>query len=242
MARRFAQAREIGGEALQLVGAWAPSEREPRDADLKRAVLRLHRRCATMAATRYLPWLRRVYTVALTTGTATYSYDLAALTQSSDQADATIIDRWRSAWLIDNGGNRTKLDLLFEDEWDARCEQQRTGRPCAVFIERTISPTLHVDRAPTDGLAWSIEIVGQQEAIDLRGKDGMGGVDIEVPDSWFDYLAYRCAVDIGRGAVRRVPPGEMRGLEQEMARMEAELFGASAKNHLTPRISEPWSV
>lgn len=239
MANPKTTAAAIGKRALQIIGAFPPGQADPLPGDLTRAVEEVDSVCAYLGGKTELPWLKQTYQIALVGGQA--SYNLATETAASSGCDPAIIEHWLGGELITlEGGHRDPLTMLREEEWEARTNLTRVGKPHSFWIRRRLVPTLYPWPVPPDSSVYRIDLRGQQETVDLTSRQGQ--VQIEMPKSWARALEFMVAYGLCDGKVRRVPAATHDRLERKAARAEVELLGYSRDEHRAVRIAESWGL
>lgn len=132
------------------------------------------------------------------------------------------------AMLVDGSGRETPVQLLRRTEYEEIEQKNATGRPEAIYIDR-LDPSYRAKQwpVPTDATAYRLKLVVQTYnttvAIDnkaLPQQTGRHGLTA----GWQLWLIFGTAALIGRGAVRALPPAEIKDLQTEAERLFSELY------------------
>lgn len=131
------------------------------------------------------------------------------------------------AKLIDGSNNETELRILRRDEYEAIDNKTQSGRPQAIYIDR-LDPnyTASLWPVPSD-TSYSAKLVLQTYnltvALDnksLPQTNNQHGLQA----GWQLWLVTAVAAAIGRGAVRTLPPAEIKDLQASADGLFSELY------------------
>lgn len=132
------------------------------------------------------------------------------------------------AMLIDGSGRETPVQILRRDEYESIEQKDATGRPEAIYIDR-LDPSYTAKQwpVPTDATAYQLKLVVQTYNVSVSidnkalpqatGRHGL-------TSGWQMWLVFGTAALVGRGAVRALPPTEIKDLQTEAERLFSELY------------------
>ncbi|UVC14706.1 phage adaptor protein [Mesorhizobium onobrychidis] len=215
---RVLKAKEICERALRLIGKFPTTESAPDGEDLREAMFWLDLIMAQVAGTTRLFFLIPAsITLTLVAGQQAYllSDEIEEFPDNGFQFPV-------AAWLEDADGNRTPLTIVARDTWLEKSKLSTTGTPCEVYIDRLPDPTLYtyptIEATDTDVYTIVLDFQSYAPNVAPGGVSGTrpeGTVETLFRQAWQRWLVYKLAVDIGGGAVVKLP-------EQSLARFERE--------------------
>lgn len=192
-------AAEIADFALREVGSFPPTDDAPNPAHKAVALQYFDMMLAELAGVEGIWWLRPIsQNVPLTEDIA--EYDLNALL-------GTRLESFERAFLattIDPSG--AEIAMLTKAQFEALPALTATGTTRGVYIERGISPIMHVYPTPPTGTTDQIRLYGQTYTPDLT--DEGGNVPHLFPAAWQLWMIKSLAHAISGGPVARLPMAE----------------------------------
>ncbi len=240
-------ASKICEEALGAIGEFPVTESAPDGENLRRAMTWLDLNMAQLAGTTELFSIVQA-TLSFTITNGTSSYDLYTALGTNLPFDRVQFPR--KAWLEDAAGNRTPLEIVTRDKFEAVDKATETGTPEMIHLDRLpTSPKLRIYPTPaaTDSTVWTIKLVVQTYAPNVApsgvtGTQPSSSVLTGFRQAWQRWLIFQLAADLGSGPVRRLPKtslDEFRGQAKDAK--DALLVFENQEHETTPPITEAWS-
>lgn len=203
---------EICERALRKIGAFPTTESAARPEYLAEALLWLDMMIGHVTGTRDVYWLKPA-TLSLTLVGGTQTYDLRTALGSSFPVDG--INFVTDATHDDGQGNRTSLDIVNRETFEAIPVPGETGTPDKVWIDRLrLGPTLKTHPVLGSGVTGhSIKLVTQTYSEDFTKDSGNRGNAMRA--TWNLWCVTELAGWIGNGPVRKLPRSEVDGIKSE---------------------------
>lgn len=244
---RVLTAKEVCERALRAIGEFPITESAADGEQLREAMLWLDLIMGEFAGT------TRVFffvpdTIALSIVNGTTRYDLRA----SLGADMPV-DRIQfpvNAWLEDEAGNRTPLEIAPRDKFDDVSKAADTGPPCMIHIDRLPAPTLRIYPTPaaTDTKTWTVKLDVQTYAPNVA-PTGVTGTQLSPSaltgfrQAWQRWLVLQLSFDLGSGAVRKIAKSSLDNFKTEATAAKTALLAFENREHdTTPPVTEPWGM
>ncbi|MER8967715.1 hypothetical protein NKI25_18670 [Mesorhizobium sp. M0808] len=243
---RVLKAKEICERALRMIGKFPTTESAPDGEDLREALFWLDMVMAEVAGTTRLFFLIPAsIRLTLVAGQQPYllSDEITAFPDNGFQFPV-------AAWLEDANGNRTPLEIVARDTWLEKSLLSTPGTPCEVYIDRLPDPTLYtyptIDATDTD--VWTVVLDFQSYAPNVApagvsGTRPQDSVETLFRQAWQRWLTYKLCVDIGGGAVVKLPENSLARFEREELKARGALEAFENREHDTePPTVEPFGM
>jgi hypothetical protein len=250
---RVLSASDICAEALGAIGSFPVTETAPDPQVLRRALtwldMILDQRAGVMRLFRRLA--PGTLSMAITNGTQ--DYDLYAVLGTALPADG--IQFVTAAWLEDDNGNRTPVEIVTAQRFEEVRRLDAEGSPCVIHIDRQadgadIGPTLRIFPTPsaTDPTVWALKLICQRFAPNVAPGGVTGDMPVsevahEMGVAWQRWLVCTLAHDLGSGPIMKLPESSLNRFGQMATGAKAELEAfENREQQTTPPICEPWGL
>lgn len=250
---RVLTASEICNEALGAIGSFPVTETAPDPQVMRRALTWLDMILGEcVGATRHFRRLSPgTLTMPITNGTQDYDlYDAL-----DDELPADGIQYVVEAWLEDGDGNRTPVEIVTEQAFEAVSLIDEEGPPCRIHIDRQadgidVSPTLRIFPTPSasDTTTYYLKLVCQRFSPNVAPGGVTGDMPVtavahEMGVAWQRYLVCRLAHDCGSGPILKLPETSLNRFAQMATTAKAALDAFENREHqTTPPVCEPWGT
>lgn len=237
-------ASQICSLALRKIGEFPVTESAPDGEKLREAMSWLDLIMAETAGVDRI-WSLVTATLPIPITNGTQKYDL----QNSLGASLPI-DRVQfpvGAWLEDQAGNRTPLDIVTLDAFECEPKMAQTGVPCRLHIDRLPTPTLRIFPTPdvADTNTYTIMLSVQTYAPNVApggvtGTQPSASILTGFRQAWMRWLTIQLAVDIGSGPVQKLPETTLAPWRAEALASKTRLLAFENREHETsPPVCEP---
>jgi len=229
----YQTAREVAANSLSKIGAWPSSQTQPDARELKIAMRWLEMILNNQSGIRPTAGFWDTIDVPIQAGIG--DYDL------QDYVKDAGVQSVFSVSMVTVLGNVEPLDVI--SERDAVFKNiKENSTPQSAAITRDVKPVLKVYPTPTQadedaGTVFRIRIQSFHKVID---PEGTNDTEIMLRPSWYLWLTYRLAYEIGGGPVRRLPKQELKDIKEDYRVMESQLYARDGQyNTVQPPITRP---
>lgn len=184
----------------------------------------------------------------ITNGTASYDFYATLADDTPDDRIQYIAD----AYLEDDNGNRCPIEMVTREKIENVSLPAETGTPVWMHLAvgDEVTPTLRIFPTPptTDTTVWTLKLVCQLFAPNVApggvtGSQAQGTVAHSFGQAWQRWLIYRLALDLGSGALTKLPETSLSRFEKHIEKAEERLEGFANSDHEnTKPICEPWGM
>lgn len=229
----YQTARQIASNALSKIGAWPSSQTQPDARELKIAMGWLEMILNNQSGIRPTAGFWDVIEIPLQSGIG--DYDL------QDYVKDAGVQSVFSISMVTILGNVEPLDVISERDAVFKNLKDSATPNCAA-ITRDVKPVLKVYPTPTladeeAGTVFRVRIQSFHKMIDTEGTND---TEITLRPSWYLWLTYRLAYEIGGGPVRRLPSSELRDIKTDYMLMETQLYARDGQYDTSqPPITRP---
>lgn len=237
-------ASQICGTSLRMIGQWPITESAPDGEHLREAMTWLDLIMAeTAGVDRIWSLVTATLPIILTNGTQKYNLQNSlGANLPIDQVQFPV-----GAWLEDQAGNRTPLDIDTLDQFEDVDKMAQTGMPCRLHIDRLPTPTMRVFPTPdvADPNTYTVQLSVQTYAPNVApagvtGLQPLTSILTNFRQAWQRWLVYRLAIDIGSGPVQKLPETTLAPWRAEAAASKLRLLSFENREHETsPPVCEP---
>lgn len=234
---RLLTAKGIAERSLRLVQAFAINDTSADPEELRETLYWMDMLVAHKAATNRLYFLTPIDVVVPLPAAQTFDLVNAA---GALWPTAGVLAIYH-AMLTDSSNSETPLRVLRRDEYEEIENKTATGRPEAIYIDR-LDPNYMASLWPVPAdTSYSAKIVVQTYAMDIAidNKAAPTGSALHgLAAGWQLWLVFGTAALISRGAVRALPPAEIKDLEAAGDKYFSELYiNANNERGSEPRIT-----
>lgn len=211
---RLGDPLKIAADALRHVGEYGRWDDGPEASALDVALNALSANVAQLGGSYELFWLSDTYLrIPMVATKQTYIPDEDRTDASKDDLAANfVID----AWLIDDTTHRAEIKIWTEREWLERDQENESGPPEAVYIQRHPEMKLFVWPTPAETDVHTLEVTVQtlspEFTTDCKSPDGES-----LPAVWHRWGAYATAYDIGDGPIADLDSRKLQRFERKAA-------------------------
>lgn len=239
-------AKQICERALRAIGAFPVTESAADGEQLREAMDWLDLIMAERAGVETLfALIPATLSIPLTNGTTSYSLELAlGANLPMDKVQFPV-----EAWLEDTAGNRTPIEIVTRDRFEAVCNGADAGPPCIIHIDRMASaPTLRIYPTPaaTDTNAYILKLVVQTYAPNVApggvtGTQPSASILTKFGQAWQRWLIFTLASDLSSGPIFRLPAASLKTFNDKAGVSLLALQAFENREHQsTPPITEAW--
>lgn len=225
--------------ALRKIGAYSINDTEADPEELQESMHWLDLVVAHLAGTRKCLWLIGG-AVSVDLDADVSSYDLADAMGDGLPAGGVLFPI--SAYLSDENGNDTQIDILSRKQFNALPNKSQSGTPCAIYIDRLDAQTINVHPVPTVG-TYTLKIDVQTYAPSMVQSKGESAHGFSA--EWQLYMTMALATHIGDGPVRRLDSSTLARFSRQADGLLAELLAFSNRQFPGqdgPRRVKGWGV
>lgn len=244
---RTLTAREIGENALRMIGAFPVTESAADGEQLRLALTWLDLILAEISGTTELFW-QVADTISLTLENERQEYPLGETLGADFPPDGLQFPR--SAYLEDEMGNRHPLTIVKRDKFEDVSRPAKPGIPKWLYLNRLPTPTLRV--YPTLGeqtpITYQVKLVVQTYSPNVApsgvsGSRPSGSILTEFRTAWQRFLIYRLAHDLGNGPIHKLAERSLARIERQAADSFRRLEAFENRQHDTePPLSDGWGL
>jgi hypothetical protein len=218
----YLTAKALAEEALKEIGSFSPSMEQADIGELRVALSRLEMILNSKIGHNQTAGYWRTIDIDIAASDNDYKI--------SSYANTDGVQYVFSANRIDSNGSVFPLEMLTQREWDEK-NKTETGSVEAIFITRDNDGYVHTYPKPPAGITTGdtkIQLRVQTFAPKIDHK-GIADNDMFIRPTWYWWAVTKLAYAIGRGAVRRLPDGELRRLKDDYMQEEKDLMAGD--NH-----------
>jgi len=229
----YQTARQVASNALSKIGAWPSSQSQPDERELKIAMGWLEMLLNNQSGIRPTAGFWNVIEIPIEATIG--DYDLA------DYVKDVSVQHVFSVSMVTILGNVEPLTIISEKDTVFK-NLKENGTPHSAAITRDVKPILKVYPNPTssDEDAGSVIRIRVQSFHSTIDPEGTNETNIMLRPSWYLWLAYRLAYEIGGGPVRRLPESELTRIQRDYQLMETQLYARDGQyNTSQPPITRP---
>lgn len=241
-------AARICEEALGAIGEFPVTSSAPDGEYLRRAMTWLDLNMAQLAGTTELFFIvPATISFTLTNGTSSYNlYSALGAELPLDRVQFPL-----RAWLEDAAGNRSPLDIVGSDVFEAVPLATETGTPTMIHIDRLpTEPRLRIYPTPaaSDPATWTVYLDVQTYAPNVApsgvtGTQPSSSVLTGFRQAWQRWLIFQLAADLASGPIIKLPKAsldEFRGQAKDAK--EALLVFENKEHDTTDPLCEAWET
>lgn len=229
----YQTALQVASNALSKIGAWPSSQTQPDARELKISMIWLEMILNNQSGIRPTAGFWDTIEIPLQSGIG--DYDLQDYVKDSG------IQSVFSISMVTILGNVEPLEVISEK--DAVFKNLKdNGTPKCAAITRDVKPVLKVYPTPTqaDEDAGTVFRVRIQSFHRMFDAEGINDTEIMLRPSWYLWLTYRLAYEIGGGPVRRLAAQELQGIKSDYMLMESQLYARDGQYDTSqPPITRP---
>lgn len=236
MSRVF-PAKDICERALRAIGEFPVTESAADGEKLREAMTWLDLIMGETVGTQRM-FSRVPSTLSMTITNGTQSYDL--YTTLGDDLPTDRIQYIVDAWLEDDDGNRSSIEIVNREKFESVSDPDLTGTPVWIYIDRLASPTLSLYPTPheDDTTEWTLKLVGQRFAPNVApagvtGTQPQASVLHDLGQAWQRWLTLRLSHDLGMGPVVKLPEASLTRFERQAAIAKEALDAFENREHET---------
>lgn len=242
---RVLTAKEICERALRVINEFPVSESAAEGEPLREAMYWLDLLLAETVGTEFV-FSRQTETLTMDITNGTQSYDF--FTTLGDELPEDRIQYITDAYVEDEDGNRTPVEIVNQKKFEDVSRTDETGRPCWLFIDQVAAPTLRIFPTPheDDETEYSLKLICQQYAPNVSpagvtGTQPSGSVLHDMGQAWQRWLVWQLSHDLGCGPIVKLPDASLQRLERNAAMSKQRLLAYENRTHeTTPPIGEAW--
>lgn len=142
-----------------------------------------------------------------------------------------------AAWVTQgDDDHRYDVEIVGKRDFDDLADPSETGRPTCCYIDRLYNKTVYVWPVPADA-DYTLHVTAQRFSNDLtlekRSDRAMKQPEraMDLTPTWNLWAVTALAAQLGGGAVRRLPDGEVRDLQQQASDLLGDLDGFEDQEH-----------
>lgn len=241
---RTLTAREIGEQALRMIGAFPVTQSAADGEQLREALSWLDLILSEISGTSELFW-QVTDTVTLDLVNGTQEYPLGDTLGAEFPVDG--IQFPREAYLEDDKGNRSPITIVKRDAFENVSRPDATGVPRYIYMNRLPVPTLRTYPTLAAGtpIAYQIKLVVQTFSPNVApsgvsGSRPSGSILTGFRNAWQRYLIYRLAYDLAMGPIHKLSERSLARFERESDKTKDQLEAFENRQHDTEApISSP---
>lgn len=229
----YQTSRQVATNALSKIGAFPSSQSQPDVRELKIAMQWLEMVLNNQSGIRPTAGFWNTIEIPIEAGIGDYELEDYVLDSGAQHVF--------SVSLVTILGNVEPLDIMSEKN-TAFQNLKDTGTPNCAAITKDVKPVLKVYPTPTSsdeeaGTVIRVRFQSFHTSIDPEGTNDTG---IMLRPSWYLWLAYRLAYEIGGGPVRRLPDNELTRIKTDFMMMETQLYARDGQyNTSEPPRTQP---
>ena len=229
----YQTARQIASNALSKIGAWPSSQSQPDERELKIAMSWLEMLLNNQSGIRPTAGFWSVIEIPIQSEIGDYDLE--------DYVKNAGVQHVFSVSYVTQLGNVEPLHVISEK--DAVFKNLKdNGTPHCAAITKDVKPVLKVYPTPTlyDEDSGAVLRIRFQSFHAIIDPDGTNETNIMLRPSWYLWLTYRLAYEIGGGPVRRLPTQELKDIKSDFMLMESQLYARDGQyNTATPPVTQP---
>jgi hypothetical protein len=237
-------ASDICRRALRMINDFPITESAASGESLREAMIWLDLIMAETAGIDRLFFLRTA-TLPITIVNGTQKYDLNTSLGANLPLDRVQFPI--DAWLQDQLGNRTPIELVDLQQFESVATPTQTGPPYWLHIDRLPTPTLRVFPTPdvNDTNTYTIQLVVQTYAPNVApggvtGTQPSGSILTNFRQAWQRWLCFQLAHDLGSGPIIKLDEPSLTRFGAVAASSKTRLLAFENREHDTsPPICDP---
>lgn len=230
-------AKQIAERSLRKIGAYSINDDAADPEELQETLYWLDLNLAEKIGS--LPVFIKIpsdpLSISLDADTASYDLETKLGNNMPDDGIAIPVE----AYVRDSSGFDVPIKMLRRKEFDDVEDKDATGKPWAIYLDRTKTPTLHIIGVPTDA-SYTLYLDVQTYQADLTGMSGTKAHGFKA--EWQKWMILATAADIGDGPVRKLPDSQVDRIKRDRNDSWNMLETWSNREHQGVRRTRAWGA